>query len=408
MPSVSICPVLAGQFFDNDGEPLSGGKIFTYVGGSFTVQKTTYSNYTGTIANSNPIVLDSSGRLTTEVWLVSGENYNIQLTMPNGTTVLQTWTNIQGAGVAGVSQIVAGTNVTISPIGGTGVVTVNSSGGGGGTPANPTSSVQFNNSGAFGGSANFLYDNTNTTLSLGATGATGSMMFDGTDSSINADGDINIYPGADGNVVRIGQPGSSSTINGNTGNNLSITSDQQLILSSSNLGILMGLDIADKISITGPSATQYATGLSNNDLVNKYYVDNNGGGGATGATGPAGATGPQGATGPGGGGGGPITVSTQNSNYTTVLADAETIIRLVAALTDIYYTIDNAVAYPIGTAITFVNNNNQNLFVNITGGGTLVQAQSALTGQRQIVPYGVATAIKLATNYWFINGVGVL
>ena len=41
--------------------------------------------------------------------------------------------SVSGGGSSGVSQIVAGTNVTISPIGGTGVVTINSTGGGGGT-----------------------------------------------------------------------------------------------------------------------------------------------------------------------------------------------------------------------------------------------------------------------------------
>ena len=45
----------------------------------------------------------------------------------NGTTA--TWS----AATGGVSQIIAGTNVTISPAGGTGVVTINSSGGGGGS-----------------------------------------------------------------------------------------------------------------------------------------------------------------------------------------------------------------------------------------------------------------------------------
>lgn len=45
----------------------------------------------------------------------------------NGTTA--SWS----AATGGVSQIVAGTNVTISPGGGTGVVTINSSGGGGGS-----------------------------------------------------------------------------------------------------------------------------------------------------------------------------------------------------------------------------------------------------------------------------------
>ena len=38
--------------------------------------------------------------------------------------------SVRGATVSGVSQIVAGTNVTIDPVGGTGVVTVNSAGGG--------------------------------------------------------------------------------------------------------------------------------------------------------------------------------------------------------------------------------------------------------------------------------------
>ncbi len=37
-----------------------------------------------------------------------------------------------GVGSGGVDQIIAGTNITISPAGGTGAVTINSSGGGGG------------------------------------------------------------------------------------------------------------------------------------------------------------------------------------------------------------------------------------------------------------------------------------
>ena len=43
------------------------------------------------------------------------------------------------AGAAGVTQIVAGTNVTISPVGGTGVVTINATGGGGGGGGTVTS-----------------------------------------------------------------------------------------------------------------------------------------------------------------------------------------------------------------------------------------------------------------------------
>lgn len=43
------------------------------------------------------------------------------------------WQQISGSGGSGVSQIIAGSNVTISPAGGTGAVTINSTGGGGGS-----------------------------------------------------------------------------------------------------------------------------------------------------------------------------------------------------------------------------------------------------------------------------------
>ena len=70
--------------------------------------------------------------------------------------LVQTWdlsNRITGGG--GVTQIIPGTNVTISPASGTGNVTINASGGG--TPASPTNSVQFNDGGNFGGESAFTY-----------------------------------------------------------------------------------------------------------------------------------------------------------------------------------------------------------------------------------------------------------
>lgn len=87
--SVSISPVYnEAQYFDNDGNPLSGGKIFQYEAGSFTVQQTSYSDEAGNIANPNPIVLDSSGRQPTTLYLTDGSAYNLVLTLPDGTTIL--------------------------------------------------------------------------------------------------------------------------------------------------------------------------------------------------------------------------------------------------------------------------------------------------------------------------------
>jgi hypothetical protein len=48
-------------FADDDGNPLSGGKIFTYQAGT-TTPKATYSDAGGTIPLANPVILDSAGR----------------------------------------------------------------------------------------------------------------------------------------------------------------------------------------------------------------------------------------------------------------------------------------------------------------------------------------------------------
>ena len=48
------------QYFDNNGDPLSGGKLYTYASGTST-PKTTYSDAAGTIPNDNPVILDARG-----------------------------------------------------------------------------------------------------------------------------------------------------------------------------------------------------------------------------------------------------------------------------------------------------------------------------------------------------------
>ena len=85
--------------------------------------------------------------------IVAGTNITIS---PSGGTGVVT-INASG-GTGGVTQIIAGTNITISPAGGTGAVTINSSGGGGGTPGGSNTQVQYNNSGSFDADANFTYD----------------------------------------------------------------------------------------------------------------------------------------------------------------------------------------------------------------------------------------------------------
>lgn len=70
-----LSPAPKLQFFGADGTPLVGGKLYTYAAGTST-PLVTYTDSTGTAANTNPIILDSRGEAG--VWLSSAE-YKIVL-----------------------------------------------------------------------------------------------------------------------------------------------------------------------------------------------------------------------------------------------------------------------------------------------------------------------------------------
>jgi hypothetical protein len=95
--AVNLSPVggVAGQFFDNNGNPLSGGKIFTYVAGT-TTNQVTYTSAAGVIAHSNPIILDSGGRVPSgEIWLTDGLQYKFVI-QSSTNQLIGTFDNISG------------------------------------------------------------------------------------------------------------------------------------------------------------------------------------------------------------------------------------------------------------------------------------------------------------------------
>jgi len=95
MASVLLSSVGIGQqFFDNNGVPLAGGLIYTYQAGSST-PLATYQDNAGTIANANPIVLDSAGRVPNEIWLLSGYSYKFIVQSASGTSLI-TLDNLYG------------------------------------------------------------------------------------------------------------------------------------------------------------------------------------------------------------------------------------------------------------------------------------------------------------------------
>jgi len=86
------------QFFNNDGTVLSGGKLYTYAAGT-TTPKVTYTTSAGNIAHSNPIILNSAGRVPTgEIWLTVAQ---YKFVLNTSTDVLiASYDNISGIGAA--------------------------------------------------------------------------------------------------------------------------------------------------------------------------------------------------------------------------------------------------------------------------------------------------------------------
>lgn len=96
-------PAPKDQFFDNNGDPLAGGFVYTYAAGSSTPM-TTYNQYSAApgTENTNPIVLDTAGRAN--IWYTSAL-YKIVVTDSQGAQ-LYTEDNFPGSASGGSSGIV--------------------------------------------------------------------------------------------------------------------------------------------------------------------------------------------------------------------------------------------------------------------------------------------------------------
>lgn len=115
--AVFLSPVggAGAQFFDNNGNPLTGGKLHTYAAGTTTPQ-VAYTTSAGNVAHANPILLDAAGRVpgSSEIWLISGDSYKFVLS-DNNDVLLATWDNISGAGDPSYTQYVPATNSLLAP-----------------------------------------------------------------------------------------------------------------------------------------------------------------------------------------------------------------------------------------------------------------------------------------------------
>jgi len=98
--AVFLSPVggAAAQFFTNSGVILSGGRLWTYAAGT-TTPKVTYTSSSGNTLHTNPIILDSAGRVPGgEIWLLASPYKFALYTSAN--VLIATYDNISGLGAA--------------------------------------------------------------------------------------------------------------------------------------------------------------------------------------------------------------------------------------------------------------------------------------------------------------------
>lgn len=95
-----LTPSPKQQFFDNNGNPLVGGKLYSFAAGT-TTPLATYTNFANTVANPNPTILDSRGEAL--VWLSSAA-YKLRLVDANNVEI---WTvdNVNDSGAGPVDPL---------------------------------------------------------------------------------------------------------------------------------------------------------------------------------------------------------------------------------------------------------------------------------------------------------------
>ena len=104
-----------------------------------------------------------------------------------------------------------------------------------------------------------------------------------------------------------------------------------------------------------------------------------------------------------------IPQNSQSANYTLVLDDSgRHIFHPVADNNARTFTIpaNSSVAFPVGTAVTFINMAVANVTIAITT-DTLTLSSAGTSGSRTLATNGSATCIKITSTQWLISGSGL-
>ena len=233
------------------------------------------------------------------------------------------------------------------------VVSWQTGGGGGGSPGGADTQIQFNDAGTFGGSSNFTINKATGALNAVSSITAASFIGPLTGNASTATTATTVTGAAQTNITSVGTLGSlsvSGTITGGT-------------FTGSTTGAHNGT-----VGATTPNTGAFTTLTSNGVAVGYLEV-------------------PQRAVG----------------TTTLVLADSGKHLYNTTATQVVTIPANASVAFPIGTAVTFVNQGSGTSTIAITT-DAMYLAGAGTTGTRTLGAYGVATALKITATSWIISG----
>jgi len=367
---------------------------------SFTANALTLANTTGN-NTSNGITTTTAQYY---VLKVSSLAANVTITAPTASKSYiivnndPTYTvTIKASGQSGVTIPVSSKALVV--FNGTDYAQVGASAGG------STTQVQYNSSGALAGSANFTFNGTTATINTlnltnalgiayGGTGQTTASAAFNALSPVTTTGDLIIGNGTN-SATRLAI-GSNTYVLTSNGTTASWAAPTAQVYPGAGIPNSTGSAWGTSYSTTGsgtvvalatsPTLTTPVLGTPSSGTLSNCTVDGTNGVGYIN-----------------------IPINSQSAAYTLVLSDAgKAILHPSTDANARTFTIpaNSSVAFPVGTAVSFINMTSQVVSIAITS-DTLYLSSAGTTGTRSLAQYGTATAVKMTSTTWIISGSGL-